>query len=60
MLGVFPGWSYEDSTVELRAGDRLFLFTDGITEASDALGRSLKKPASQHSQRPTAHSPQRG
>jgi sigma-B regulation protein RsbU (phosphoserine phosphatase) len=43
VLGVFPGWSYEDSTVELRAGDRLFLFTDGITEASDALGQEFEE-----------------
>jgi sigma-B regulation protein RsbU (phosphoserine phosphatase) len=36
VLGVFPEWVYEDSTVELKAKDRLLLFTDGITEASDA------------------------
>ena len=36
VLGVFPSWTYEDATVDLRPGDRLFLFTDGITEASDA------------------------
>ena len=36
VLGVFPAWKYEDATIELRAGDRLLLFTDGITEASDA------------------------
>ncbi|MGA2084941.1 MAG: PP2C family protein-serine/threonine phosphatase [Terracidiphilus sp.] len=36
VLGVFPAWTYEDSKIELKAGDRLLLFTDGITEASDA------------------------
>lgn len=36
VLGVFPGWKYEDSSVELRPGDRLVLFTDGITEAESA------------------------
>jgi sigma-B regulation protein RsbU (phosphoserine phosphatase) len=35
VLGVFPDWTYEDSTIKLRAGDRLLLFTDGITEAAD-------------------------
>ncbi len=35
VLGVFPAWSYEDSTVNLASGDRLLLFTDGITEAEN-------------------------
>jgi sigma-B regulation protein RsbU (phosphoserine phosphatase) len=35
VLGVFPEWVYEDSLVELKAGDRLLLFTDGIAEAED-------------------------
>ena len=34
VLGVFPSWTYEDASVDLRPGDRLLLFTDGITEAS--------------------------
>lgn len=33
LLGVFPNWKYEDSIIELRPGDLLLLFTDGITEA---------------------------
>jgi sigma-B regulation protein RsbU (phosphoserine phosphatase) len=33
LLGVFPDWEYENSTVELDPGDILMLFTDGITEA---------------------------
>ena len=41
VLGVFPDWSYEDSIVVLRPGDRLFLFTDGIAEASSAEGREF-------------------
>lgn len=43
VLGVFPDWKYEDSTVELRTGDRLLLFTDGITEASDADGKEFEE-----------------
>ena len=43
VLGVFPEWVYEDSMVELRAGDRLLLFTDGITEASDADEREFEE-----------------
>ena len=42
VLGVFPDWTYQDSTVELRAGDRLFLFTDGITEASNTDGQEFE------------------
>jgi phosphoserine phosphatase RsbU/P len=33
VLGVFPEWKYEDSVLPLGSGDRLLLFTDGITEA---------------------------
>jgi sigma-B regulation protein RsbU (phosphoserine phosphatase) len=33
VIGVFPEWKYEDSIVQLHPGDRLLLFTDGITEA---------------------------
>jgi sigma-B regulation protein RsbU (phosphoserine phosphatase) len=43
VLGVFPAWPYEDSTIEMRAGDRLLLFTDGITEASDANGQEFEE-----------------
>jgi sigma-B regulation protein RsbU (phosphoserine phosphatase) len=34
VLGVFPNWKYEDSVAQLAPGDRLVLFTDGITEAA--------------------------
>jgi sigma-B regulation protein RsbU (phosphoserine phosphatase) len=43
VLGVFPFWTYENSVVELRAGDRLFLFTDGITEATDTDGKEFEE-----------------
>jgi len=43
VLGVFPDWKYEESTIELSAGDRLLLFTDGITEASDADGQEFEE-----------------
>jgi sigma-B regulation protein RsbU (phosphoserine phosphatase) len=41
VLGIFPSWEYQDSIAELRSGDRLFLFTDGITEASEADGQEF-------------------
>ncbi|HET9530783.1 MAG TPA: SpoIIE family protein phosphatase [Blastocatellia bacterium] len=34
VLGPFKEWSYEQGEVELVEGDRLLLFTDGITEAA--------------------------
>jgi sigma-B regulation protein RsbU (phosphoserine phosphatase) len=36
VLGVFSEWSYEQAEIELRPGDRLLLFTDGITEAENS------------------------
>ena len=43
VLGVFPNWKYEDETIELTAGDRLILFTDGIAEAADAQGQEFEE-----------------
>ena len=36
VLGVLPDWIYQDSTVQLKRGDRLLLSTDGVTEAENA------------------------
>jgi len=36
VLGVFADGTYEQAGVVLRPGDRLILYTDGITEARDA------------------------
>ena len=41
VLGVFRGWKYQDGIAHLGAGDRLFLFTDGITEASGSDGEEF-------------------
>jgi sigma-B regulation protein RsbU (phosphoserine phosphatase) len=38
VLGVLPDWAYEPAEVELRSGDRLVLFSDGIVEAENAAG----------------------
>ena len=34
-LGILPGREYADTEVRLEAGDRLVLYTDGLTEAMD-------------------------
>jgi sigma-B regulation protein RsbU (phosphoserine phosphatase) len=36
VLGVFANQKFESSTVQLQSGDRVVLFTDGVTEARDA------------------------
>jgi phosphoserine phosphatase RsbU/P len=41
VLGVFPNWSYKQEQVDLEPGDRLVLFTDGITEATNADGEEF-------------------
>jgi sigma-B regulation protein RsbU (phosphoserine phosphatase) len=41
VLGVFPDGVYEQGEVAFARGDRLLLFTDGITEASDASGKEF-------------------
>ncbi len=41
VLGVFPSWNYQDSSINLKSGDRLLLFTDGITEAEDTQGEEF-------------------
>jgi sigma-B regulation protein RsbU (phosphoserine phosphatase) len=33
VLGQFPRWSYKQSELQMRIGDRLLLFTDGLVEA---------------------------
>jgi len=35
VLGQFPDWVYEQSDLQLRPGDRLIMFTDGLIEASN-------------------------
>jgi len=41
VLGVFPAWTYQDSSVDLSSGDRLLLFTEGITEAEGPDGEEF-------------------
>jgi len=38
VLGIFKKQSFETQTIDLAPGDRLLLFTDGVTEAHDSDG----------------------
>lgn len=41
VLGVFPDWKYEDAMIGLSPGDKLLLFTDGLTEVSGPDGQEF-------------------
>ena len=41
VLGVFPDWTYDQGEVEFGPGDRIVLFTDGVTEALNAGGEEF-------------------
>jgi phosphoserine phosphatase RsbU/P len=40
-IGPFPNPTYANVSVPFQSGDRLFLYTDGITEASDVTGQEF-------------------
>jgi sigma-B regulation protein RsbU (phosphoserine phosphatase) len=41
VLGQFPDWLYEQSELQMRSGDKVLLFTDGLVEACNADEESL-------------------
>jgi len=41
VLGQFPDWVYEQNDVQLRSGDKLLVFTDGLVEAYDKAEESF-------------------
>ena len=40
-LGLFPGMNYTEQNFELKEGDLLALYTDGVTEANDISEREF-------------------
>ncbi len=41
VLGVFADSKYEEGEIQMQSGDRLLLFTDGLTEANNELGEEF-------------------
>ena len=41
VLGVFPDWVYRQDTVRLNPGDRLLVYSDGVTEAENRHGEEF-------------------
>jgi phosphoserine phosphatase RsbU/P len=41
VLGIFSAWKYEDAVIDLISGDRLLLFTHGITEGVRSNGQEF-------------------
>ena len=39
IIGGFPGMKYKEYSISLKPGDRLFLYTDGVPEATDSENR---------------------
>ena len=42
VLALVPNWDCREGAVQLSPGDRLILFTDGISEATDAQGEEFQ------------------
>jgi phosphoserine phosphatase RsbU/P len=40
-VGMFPGADYREAEVQLRAGDRIVAYTDGVTEAANGQGEEF-------------------
>jgi sigma-B regulation protein RsbU (phosphoserine phosphatase) len=57
VVGMFPEMGYEEATVELRPGDVLLAFTDGVPEAHNPENDEFGEERLQQLLRETAHLP---
>jgi sigma-B regulation protein RsbU (phosphoserine phosphatase) len=57
VVGMFPEMGYEEATVELRPGDVLLAFTDGVPEAHNPGEEEFSEERLQQLLRQTAHLP---
>jgi sigma-B regulation protein RsbU (phosphoserine phosphatase) len=60
VVGMFPEMSYEEATVELRPGDVLLVFTDGVPEAHNPGNDEFGEERLQELLRQAAHLPADG
>ena len=49
MIGLFPEMAYEEAEIDLRPGDLLVAFTDGVPKRSTRTGRSSARNGSKRS-----------
>jgi sigma-B regulation protein RsbU (phosphoserine phosphatase) len=64
VLGLFPAQPYEQRSVSLQRGDRILIFSDGVTEASDPEGEMfgeerLLEAVDRHARLPAEDLPER-
>ncbi|MCI0388752.1 MAG: ADOP family duplicated permease [Acidobacteria bacterium] len=57
VLGLFPQMSYQEATVDLKSGDVLIIFTDGVTEALNPKEEEFGEERLKESLRQLAHLP---
>jgi serine phosphatase RsbU (regulator of sigma subunit) len=41
VLGIFDHWQYEEEEIRLNSGDRVLMYTDGVTESRNAEGEEF-------------------
>ena len=41
ILGVFQHWSFEEEEIPLKSGDRIFMYTDGVSESCNTQGEEF-------------------
>jgi len=55
VVGMFPEMDYDEATIELRQGDVLLVFTDGVPEAHDSENEEFGEERLQQLLRQVAH-----
>src|SRR5262249_12469059 len=56
-VGLMPEWNYEENSVELKPGDLLLLYSDGVSEAENSRGDQFGEEAVEVVLKSLAHLP---